>query len=218
MSKLRVLAFSVSADGYSAGPDQDAEHPVGVGGVPIIRWQFKTKSHQQQDGEDGAEGTTGVDDDMVARSFDGIGAHIIGRNMFGPVRGLWPDESWKGWWGDNPIYHAPVLVLTNYAREPIVMQGGTTFHFVTDGIHAALEQAKLAANGKDVRIGGGISTVKQYIQSGLVDDMHFVYTPVLMGSGERLFDDLDLPSLGYEVKEHVSSPNATHVIIGRKAA
>jgi dihydrofolate reductase len=215
MSRLRVHCFSISVDGYSAGPNQDLANPVGVGGVQLFNWQFATVSHRQMHGSDGGE--TGLDDDMVASGFDGIGAWIIGRNMFGPVRGPWLDESWKGWWGDNPVYHVPVFVLTNYARDPIAMLGGTTFHFVTDGIHSALEQATDAADGKDVRLGGGAATMKQYLQAGLVDDMHFVANPVLMGSGERLFDDLDLPSQGYEVKEHVSSPNATHVIIGRKA-
>jgi dihydrofolate reductase len=148
--------------------------------------------------------------------IEGIGAWIMGRNMFGPVRGPWPDDSWKGWWGDDPVYHVPVFVLTNYARAPIVMQGGTTFYFVTDGIHAALERAKAAANGKDVRLGGGVSTMKQYLRAGLVDDMHFVLSPALIGCGERLFDDLNLPGSGYELKGHIASPGATHVMVGKR--
>lgn len=165
-------------------------------------------------GQEGGE--TGLDNDMVMRGFEGIGAWILGRNMFGPVRGPWLDESWKGWWGDNPAYHVPVFVLTQHTRVPIVMQGGTTFYFVTDGIHAALERAKEAANGKDVRLGGGVSTMKQYLRAGLVDDLHFVLSPALIGSGERLFDDLNLPGLAYELTNHLSSPGATHVMVGRR--
>jgi len=211
MSRLRVHCFSVSYDGYSAGPNQDLDNPLGVGGLPVFGWQFATRSFHQMHGQEGGE--TGLDDDMVARGFDGVGAWIIGRNMFGPIRGPWLDNNWKGWWGDNPVYHVPVFVLTNHVREPITMLGGTTFHFVTDGIHSALDQAKAAANGQDVRLGGGIATLRQYLNAGLVDEMHYVLSPALIGSGERLFDGLNLPRLGYEIKEHVSSPAATHVTL-----
>jgi dihydrofolate reductase len=213
--KLRVHCFSVSFDGYSAGPDQDLANPVGAGGLPVFGWQFATHAHHKMHGNEGG-GETGLDNDMVMRGFEGIGAWILGRNMFGPVRGPWPDESWKGWWGDNPPYHVPVIVLTHHARAPIEMQGGTTFYFVTEGIHGALERAREAANGKDVRLGGGVSTMKQYLRAGLVDDMHFVLSPALIGSGERLFDDLNLPGLGYELNSHLSSPGATHVMVGRR--
>jgi dihydrofolate reductase len=216
MSKLRVHCFSVSYDGYSAGPGQDVNNPVGVGGIPVFGWQFSTRTHHQNHGLEGGE--TGVDDDMVARGFDGIGAWIMGRNMFGPVRGEWPDENWKGWWGENPPYHCPVFVLTNHAREPIEMQGGTTFHFVTDGIYSALELAKEAAGDQDIRLGGGASTMREYLLASLVDEMHYVLSPALIGSGERLFEDLNLPALGYELKSHVSTPGATHVMIGRREA
>src|SRR6266436_5264933 len=214
MSKLRVHGFTISLDGYGAGPNQDLDNPLGVGGVALHEWAFATRTFRQMFGSDG--GTTGIDDDFAARGFSNIGAWIMGRNMFGPVRGPWPDESWKGWWGDDPVYHVPVFVLKNHARAPIVMQGGTTFYFVTEGMHAALERAKEAANGKDVRLGGGISTMKQYLRAGLVDDMHFVLSPALIGSGERLFDDLNLPGLGYDLKDHLSSPGAKHVMVGRR--
>jgi dihydrofolate reductase len=216
MSRLRVHCFSVSLDGYSAGPNQDLANPLGAGGLAVFGWQFATRSHQQMHGGEG--GATGLDDDMVRKGFEGIGAWIIGRNMFGPVRGPWLDDSWKGWWGDNPVYHTPVFVLTHHARAPITMQGGTTFHFVTDGIHAALARAKEVAGEEDVRLGGGVSTMRQYLRAGLVDDMHFVISPALIGSGERLFQDLDLPALGYELKGHTPSPGATHVKIGKRTS
>src|ERR1700676_3034441 len=198
MTKVRIAGFSISLDGFGAGPEQSLENPLGKRGLELHQWMFGTRMFQAMIGKDG--GSDGVDEAYAYRSMDGFGAFILGRNMFGPVRGPWPDESWKGWWGDNPVYHVPVFVLTNYARAPIVMQGGTTFYFVTEGIHAALQRAKEAANGKDVRLGGGVSTMKQYIRAGLVDDMHFVLSPALIGSGERLFDDLNLPGLGYELK------------------
>ncbi len=165
-------------------------------------------------GQDG--GTTGVDDDFAARGFANVGAWIMGRNMFGPVRGDWPDESWKGWWGDNPPYHCPVFVLTHHPRAPITMEGGTTFHFVTDGIHAALKRALEAANGRDVRVGGGVATIRQYLQAGLIDEMHLAVSPVLLGAGENLFAGLDLPKLGYQRSEHVSTPSATHVVLTKR--
>jgi dihydrofolate reductase len=212
MSKLRVHCFSISIDGFSAGPDQDVDNPAGRGGLPVFGWQFATRAHQEMHGDTGA-GETGIDDDLVRSGFDGIAAWIIGRNMFGPVRGAWKDESWRGWWGENPSYHVPVFVLTQYARDPIEMQGGTTFYFVTDGIVAALERAKEAANGKDVRLGGGAATIRQYLQAGLVDKLHLVQSLVLLGAGERLFDGSNLVELGYRVCDRIASPNATHVFI-----
>jgi dihydrofolate reductase len=214
MSKLRVHCFSVSVDGYSAGPNQDVNNPAGVGGLPVFAWQFATRAHQQMHGGDAGE--TGLDDDLVRRGFEGIGAWIIGRNMFGPIRGDWMDDSWRGWWGENPAYHVPVFVLSHYPREPIAMQGGTTFYFVSEGIHTALERAKEAAGGKDVRLGGGVATMRQYLLAGLVDEMHLVQSPVLIGSGERLFDGPNLPDCGYEVCDRVASANATHVMLAKR--
>jgi dihydrofolate reductase len=214
MSKLRVHCFAISIDGYGAGPDQDLENPLGVGGVALHEWFFPTRTFQQMFGKGG--GTTGIDDDFAARGFENVGAWIIGRNMFGPVRGPWPDESWKGWWGDNPPYHVPVFVLTNHARTPLTMEGGTTFHFVTDGIHAALKRAMDVAEGRDVRLGGGVATIRQYLQEGLVDEMHVAISPVLLGAGEHLLSGINLPKLGYERTEHVPTSNATHVVVQRK--
>ncbi len=214
MSKLRVHCFSISLDGYSAGPNQDLDNPVGVGGLPVFGWQFATHTHRRMSGKEGGE--TGLDDDMVARGFEGIGAWIMGRNMFGPIRGPWIDESWKGWWGDNPVYHTPVFVLTHHPRASITMQGGTTFHFVTGGIQAALERAKDAAQGKDVRLGGGVETMRQYLRAGLVDELHFVLSPALIGSGERLFPEVNLPSLGYQLTNHIPTPGATHVLLSKR--
>ena len=211
MPKLRVHCFSLTLDGYSAGPYQDLGNPAGVGGLAVFGWQFATRTHHRMSGKEG--GTTGIDDDFVARGFEGVGAWILGRNMFGPVRGPWPDDAWKGWWGDNPPYHTPVFVLTHHPRASITMSGGTTFHFVTDSIHAALEQAADAAKGQDIRLGGGIATMRQYLRAGLVDEMHLVVSPVLLGRGERLFQDIDLPELGYQVTGHIPTPGATHMII-----
>src|SRR6202046_3633204 len=216
MSKVRVSAFAVSLDGYSAGPRQSLDNPLGVRGPELFEWFFSTRTWKEMHGQEG--GSTGIDNEWARRGMDNVGAWILGRNMFGPVRGPWPDDSWKGWWGDNPVYHTPVFVLTHHARAPIVMQGGTTFHFVTDGIHAALARAREAAGEKDVRLGGGVSTMKQYLRAGLVDDMHFVISPALIGSGERLFQDLDLPALGYELKAHTPSPRATHIKIGKRTS
>jgi dihydrofolate reductase len=220
MSRVRVLAFSVSLDGFSAGPDQALEHPLGVRGPELMGWIFPTQSFHAMHGEPGgdARGETGVDDGFVARSFDNIGAWILGRHMFGPVRGPWPDESWRGWWGDEPPYHVPVFVLTHHPRPPLVMQGGTTFHFVTDGFESALAQARVAANGRDVRIGGGAATVRQYLRAGLVDDLHLALRPVLMGQGEPLFAGLDLHALGYEAVQAVPGERATHVILRKRAS
>jgi dihydrofolate reductase len=213
MSKLYVRSFSLSLDGYGAGPDQSIDNPLGVNGMSLHQWAFTTRTFQKMFGQNG--GSTGVDDDYAILGFNNIGAWILGRNMFGPVRGPWPDDSWKGWWGDTPPYHCPVFVLTHYARPSIVMEGGTTFHFVTDGIESALERARDAADGKDVRVGGGVSTIKQYLHARLIDELHLAISPVFLGQGENLFADIDLLSLGYKCREHMSTPNATHLIITR---
>lgn len=215
MSKVRVAAFSISLDGYGAGVGQSLQEPLGRDGESLHRWILPTRTFKALQGED--DGTTGVDDDFVVQSFENLGAWIMGRNMFGPVRGDWPDDSWKGWWGDNPPYHVPVFVLTSHPREPIVMQGGTTFHFVTDGIEAALERAREAAGDKGIRIGGGASVIRQYLQAGLIDEMHLAISPVLLGKGETLFEGISLPDLGYRVIRHAASEAATHVVIGRTA-
>ncbi len=214
MSKLRVLSFAMSLDGFSAGPDQDLQNPLGLRGRELFEWYFKTRGWRKQHGLD--DGETGVDDGIAERSFEGIGAWILGRNMFGPVRGPWPDESWKGWWGDEPPYHTPVFVLTHHARAPIPMKGGTEFRFVTGGIHAALEQAVAAAHGLDVRLGGGVSTVRQYLTARLVDEMHLAVRPVLLGTGESLMAGLDLRTLGYECERHVAGERAMHVYVRRR--
>jgi dihydrofolate reductase len=214
MAKLRVRAFSISIDGFGAGPEQSLQNPLGVGGLALHDWAFGTRTFQRMFGKDG--GITGIDDDFAARGFDNIGAWILGRNMFGPIRGAWPDDSWKGWWGDNPPYHTPVFVLTHHPRTPVVMQGGTTFNFVTDGIRVALEKAMRAANGKDVRLGGGVATVREYLRAGLIDEMHLAISPTLLGSGESLLTGIDLLKLGYRCSEHVASPKATHVVLSRE--
>lgn len=213
MSKLRVNAFSLSLDGYGAGPGQDLQNPLGVGGQALHKWAFSTRTFRRMFGEEGGE--TGTDEDFAARSFENVGAWILGRNMFGPIRGEWPDDNWKGWWGDNPPYHVPAFVLTHHKRASLNMEGGTTFHFVTDGIHSALEQAKAAADGKDVRVGGGVATIRQYLREKLIDEMHLAISPVLLGTGENLFAGLDLPRLGYLCSEHLATPLATHVVIKR---
>lgn len=214
MSKLVIRAFSISLDGYGAGPDQSLENPLGVGGEALHEWAFPTRTFQKKVfGQDG--GSTGVDEDFAARSFENIGAWILGRNMFAPSRGDWPNDGWKGWWGDNPPYHCPVFVLTHYPRASIEMEGGTVFYFVTDGIHAALKRAMEAAKGGDVRLGGGTATIRQYLQAGLVDEMHFAISPALLGTGEHLFAGIDLLKLGYQRSEHVPTPNATHIVLTR---
>jgi dihydrofolate reductase len=210
MPKLRVHAFSISLDGYGAGPKQDRDDPLGVGGEGLHEWFVATRTFRQTFGKEG--GTTGVDDDFAARGFSNIGAWVMGRNMFGPVRGHWPDDTWKGWWGDNPPYHCPVFVLTSHARTSIAMDGGTTFHFVTDGIHAALKRATEAAKDRDIRLGGGVATIRQYLRAALIDEMHLAISPVLLGSGEHLLADIDTPKLGYRCTEHVTTANATHVV------
>ena len=215
MPKLRVQSFSVSLDGYGAGPDQDLKNPLGVGGMALHEWAFATRTFQKMFGRDG--GTTGTDDDFAARGFHNVGAWILGRNMFGPVRGPWPDDAWKGWWGDTPPYHTPVFVLTHHARASISMSGGTTFHFVTDGIQAAFESAADAANGQDIRLGGGVATIRQYLRAGLVDEMHLAISPVLLGRGEHLLAGIDLPKLGYKCAEHVPTQSTTHVVLTKRA-
>lgn len=214
MSKIRVAGFAVSLDGYGAGPDQSLENPLGVGGETLHEWAIGTRTFKKMHGGEG--GSTGVDDDFLARGVDNIGAWILGRNMFGPIRGEWPDQQWQGWWGTNPPYHMPVFVLTNHRRAAIEMEGGTTFHFVTEGIHAALERAVTAANGKDVRIGGGPATIRQFLQARLIDEMHLAIVPRLLGRGESLFQGLDLAELGYHVTERCPSDQVLHVMIGKK--
>ncbi len=211
--QVRVSSFSVSIDGYGAGPDQDLQNPLGVGGVALMDWFFHTRTWRQMHGEDGGE--TGIDDDIAARGLTGIGAWILGRNMFGPVRGPWPDDSWKGWWGDEPPYHTPVFVLTHHPRPPIQMAGGTEFRFVTDGIYSALQQAREVAGDRDIRVGGGVSTIRQFLRAGLIDEVHLAVGQVLLGRGEALFAGIDLPSLGYEVAESVAGVRATHVFLRR---
>jgi len=215
MSRLRVLAFSVSLDGFGAGPHQSLENPMGVNGMGLHQWALATRTFKKMFGQDG--GATGVDDAFAARGFENLGAWILGRNMFGPIRGPWPNDDWKGWWGDAPPYHVPVFVLTHHAREPIVMKGGTTFHFVTDGIHSAFERARAAANGKDVRLGGGVATVREYLQAGLIDDMHLAISPVLLGAGENLLTGIDMRAGGFECTEHVGTDRATHVVLTKKS-
>ena len=217
MTKLRVHSFSVSIDGFGAGPDQDLEHPLGVGGPELFDWFFRTRTFQRMHGGEGGE--TGVDDDVAAQGFVHVGAWILGRNMFGPVRGPWPDESWKGWWGEEPPYHVPVFVLTHHPRPPLPMKGGTTFHFVTDGIRAALDRAREAAGEKDVRLGGGVATIRQYLQAGLLDEAHLVISPVLLGKGEHLLGGIDLRALGYEcVEHHPGARAAAHLVLRRRGS
>ena len=216
MSRVCVRSFALSLDGYGAGPRQDLHNPIGVRGLELMEWFFQTRAWRRMHGEEGGE--AGVDDAIADQGFEGIGAWIIGRNMFGPVRGPWPDESWKGWWGDEPPYHTPVFVLTHHPRPTLSMAGNTEFHFVTGGIHAALEQARAAAGGRDVRVGGGVSTIRQYLQAGLIDELHLAMRPLLLGNGEPLLQDLDLPALGYECTKSVAGERATHVFLRRAAA
>lgn len=216
MSRLRVASFSVSIDGFGAGPDQGVEHPLGVGGEALHAWVFATRTFQRMHGDGDGDGATGIDDDFAARGFAGIGAWILGRNMFGPVRGPWPDDAWRGWWGESPPYHCPVFVLTHYARAPVSMKGGTTFHFVTGGIREALDRAREAAGGRDVRLGGGAATIRQYLEAGLVDEMHLAIAPVILGRGEPLLTGLDLRKLGYRCTEHAATPAAMHVVLKRE--
>ena len=215
MQKLRVESFTISIDGFGAGPNQNLENPLGVGGGDLHKWFIPTQTFQKTVlGR--SEGTTGTNNDIASHGFTNIGAWIMGRNMFGPIRGPWPDDNWKGWWGNNPPYHVPVYVLTNHTRDPIEMEGETTFHFVTEGIHAALERAFDSAKGKDVRLGGGVDVIRQYLNAKLIDEMHLAVSPMLLGSGESLFSNIDLLSLGYKCTEHVSTDNATHLIIRKQ--
>jgi dihydrofolate reductase len=216
MSKVRVAAFTLSFEGFGAGPDQSLESPLGVGGESLHKWFFPTRTFQKMQGKDGGA-ETGPDEEFAARSFKNVGAWILGRNMFGPVRGPWPNEDWKGWWGDTPPYHCDVFVLTHHARKPIEMKGGTTFHFVTNGIRSALDQAKKSAKGKDVRIGGGVSTVRQYLKENLIDEMHLAVSPVLLGKGEHLLGGIDLPALGFSQTEYVATPAAAHYVLTKKS-
>ena len=210
-AKLVVRCFGVSVDGYGAGTNQDLDNPMGVGGMTLHEWVFPTRTFQKMlFGKDG--GTTGPDDDFAARGFDNIGAWILGRNMFGPVRGPWPDDSWKGWWGDEPPYHCDVFVLTHHARAPIEMRGGTVFHFVTDGIEAALQRARQSAGDNDIRLGGGVATIREYLNARLVDELHLAIAPALLGSGESLFANIDMVRLGYKRSEHVATAKATHIV------
>ena len=213
MSRVRVAGFSLSLDGFGAGPEQSLQDPLGKRGLELHGWFFDTRTFRAMTGQGG--GAEGIDESYAARSMAGFGAFILGRNMFGPVRGAWPDESWKGWWGDNPPYHAPVFVLTHHPRDPIAMAGGTTFHFVTDGIHAALDRARAAAGGRDVKIGGGVATVRQYLEAGAVDEIHLAIAPVVLGRGEAFFAGIDLPKLGFRVAAHVAGEKATHIILAR---
>ena len=215
MSKLRVLSFAVSIDGYGAGPDQDLKNPLGVRGPELMEWFFHTRVWQKMHGKDGGE--TGVDNGIAEKGFEGIGAWILGRNMFGPIRGPWPDESWKGWWGEEPPYHVPVFVLTHHARAPIKMKGDTEFFFVTDGIQSALKQAKAAAGSRDVRLGGGVATIRQYLRAALIDELHLVVRPVLMGSGEPFWNGIDIHALGYECSRHVAGERAMHVYLRKRS-
>jgi dihydrofolate reductase len=214
VSKLRVLSFAISIDGYGAGPNQDLENPLGVGGPELMEWFFHTRAWRRIHGHD--DGETGVDNGIAENSFAGIGAWILGRNMFGPVRGPWPDESWKGWWGEEPPYHVPVFVLTHYPRPALKMAGGTEFRFVTEGIHAALEQATAAAQGRDIRLGGGVATIRQYLRAGLIDELHLAIRPVLLGCGEHLLNGIDTRTAGYQCEKYVAGERATHVFLRKR--
>ena len=221
MSRLRVNAFGISIDGYGAGPDQALDNPMGVGGMALHQWVFGTKTFQKMHADIAGSlvgdqvAREGVDDDFAARGFENIGAWIMGRNMFAPSRGAWPDDGWMGWWGNDPPYHVPVFVLTHHARAPLTMDGGTTFYFVTDGIHAALDRAREAAQGKDVRLGGGVATIRQYLTARLIDEMHLVIAPALLGRGENLLAGVDAVGLGYKCTEHAASDHATHVVLAK---
>src|SRR6185503_12563564 len=219
MSRLLVLGFSISLDGYGAGPRQSREEPLGVGGESLHDWLVHTPTFKGTHGGGAAgRGDTDVDEQFAARSMAGIGAWIMGRNMFGPIRGPWPDESWHGWWGDNPPYHTDVFVLTHHKRPPLEMEGGTIFHFVNDGIHAVLERAKRSAKGKDVRIGGGVDIIRQYLTAGLIDSLHLAVAPVVLGTGESLLTGIDLRALGYTQIEYVATPKAAHYVLSKLSA
>jgi dihydrofolate reductase len=214
MSRVRVASFSISVDGYGAGPLQDLENPLGRGGSALHEWAFATRTFHRMFGKEGGSG--GVDEEFAARGFENVGAWILGRNMFGPIRGPWPDEAWKGWWGDTPPYRTPVFILTHHPRPSLEMLGGTTFHFVTGGALTALRAARAAAGCRDVRIGGGVATVREYLRAGLIDELHLAISPVLLGAGENLFADIDAPKLGYRCSRHETSPNATHLVLTKR--
>ena len=216
MQRLVVRSFAISLDGYGAGTGQSLENPLGVRGMELMEWFFQTRVWRRMHGQGDGEGEAGVDNAIAERGFDNVGAWILGRNMFGPVRGPWPDESWRGWWGEEPPYHTPVFVLTHHARAPLAMAGGTEFRFVTQGIHAALAEARAAAGGRDVRVGGGVATIRQYLRARLIDELHLAVRPVLLGAGEPLFEDLDLRALGYECASQFAGERATHVFIRRR--
>ena len=214
MSKLKVQSFAISIDGYGAGPNQSLENPIGTRGLELMEWFFHSKVWREMHGQEGGE--TGVDNEIAAQGFAGIGAWILGRNMFGPVRGPWLDEDWKGWWGDEPPYHTPVFVLTHHPRPSLKMAGGTEFHFITDGIESALEQAKKAARDRDVRLGGGVATIREYLSAGLIDELHLAIRPVLIGAGEHLLKDIDTVSLGYECARYIAGERASHMFLRKK--
>jgi dihydrofolate reductase len=215
LAKLRVQSFAISIDGYGAGPNQDLQNPLGVRGTELMEWLFNTRMWRNMHQLDGGE--TGIDNEIAEQGLAGIGSWILGRNMFGPIRGPWPDDSWKGWWGDEPPYHTPVFVLTHYSRAPFKMAGGTEFHFITEGIDSALELAKSAAGDRDVRLGGGVSTIRQYLRAGLIDELHLAIRPILLGSGEHLLQDIDLRSLGYQCVKYVPGEQAAHVFLSKSS-
>lgn len=217
MSRVRVAAFGISVDGFGAGTGQDRANPLGRGGERLHGWFFPTRTFRRAVAGEG-DGTIGIDDDFAARSFENVGAWIMGRNMFGPIRGPWPNDEWRGWWGTNPPFQTPVFVLTHHARPPLAMTGGTIFHFVTDGIASALDRARHAAGEKDVRIGGGVATLRAYLRAALIDELHLAISPIFLGEGEPLFTGLDLPTLGYEVREQVAGEAATHLVVRRTSA
>lgn len=213
-SKIKVMCFSISLDGYGAGPSQSLKDPLGLRGTEVHNWMFPTKAFGKMIGRnDGSEGT---DNDFIERSFENIGAWIMGRNMFGPIRGDWPDDEWKGWWGEEPPYHVPVFVLTHHERKPIKMKGGTVFHFITGGIEAAIEKARETADGKDIRIGGGVSTIRQFLQAGYIDEMHFALSPIFLGSGEHLFSGIDVADLGFNKIQRLNGEGTTHIVLAKE--
>jgi dihydrofolate reductase len=215
MSKLRVQCFAISLDGFGAGPSQDLQNPLGLHGPELMEWFFSTRVWRKMHGH--PDGETGIDNQMAEKGFENLGAWILGRNMFGPVRGPWPHDSWKGWWGEEPPYHVPVFVLTHHARPPLKMKGDTEFRFVTEGIHAALEQAKAAAKGRDVRLGGGVATIGEYLKAGLIDELHLVVRPILLGAGEHLFNGIDTRALGYECVKSIAGERGTHMLLRKRA-
>jgi dihydrofolate reductase len=214
VGKVRVCCFGVSVDGFGAGPNQSLENLMGEGGMQLHQWAFATKMFCAMQGRPGGE--EGVDNSFAVRGFENVGAWILGRNMFGPVRGSWGNESWKGWWGETPPYHVPVFVLTHHARQPLEMLGSTTFHFVTGGIEEALDRAREAAGARDIRIGGGVSTIRQYLGAGAIDELQLAISPAIMGRGEELLAGFDLPAMGYRVASHAMGERAMQVVIEKQ--